>query len=367
MTKKQIMRSVAFFLVVCLMLAVLRDLFELDNTTNYDKRLSSYSKLNENTVDAIYIGTSGVDRYWNPANAYDKYGMTVSLYSVDGMLTALYTNAIESASVKQDIKLVLVDARAYGHTYSVKDTDVCARRQMDAITYLSPTWFKTVKKTIVTMEKLGDCDFERKLSYYVPFVKYHTKWADDDFLISENIGNRPHKYLGFFINSSLSTKVVAQQPVKYNTESRKPLDPIAEESLYELLDFAKEKDLQLLFVDTPQFMDEKEMARANTLADILKEKEQTYLNFNLPEVQKKYGLEMDPSKDYYNNSHTNFYGAERFTEVLGKYLDENYDLPDRRNDDAVKEDWDGIYNKILDNIKKIEKKAAEKAAKKANK
>lgn len=367
MTKKQIVRCIAFFLIVCLMLVAMCDLFELKNTTNYDKRLCGYKKFNENTIDAIYIGTSGVDRYWNPANAYEKYGMTVANYSVDGMLTALYINAIEDASIKQDIKLVLVDARAYGHTYTVADTDVCARRQMDAITYLSPTWFATVKKTIETMKKLGDCDNQRILSYYVPFVKYHTKWADEEFLISESIGGRPHKYAGFFVNSSLSAKVSKQEPVKYDTKVRKPLDKIAEESLYELIDYAKEKDIKLLFVDTPQFMDEQEMARANTLADILEEKGETYLNFNLPEVQEKCGLKMNPEKDYYNNSHTNFYGAERFTKSLAKYLNENYQLPDRRKDENAKENWDGIYDSILKEIKKIEKKVAKKAAEKAAK
>ena len=39
-----------------------------------------------------------------------------------------------------------------------------------------------------------------------------------------------------------------------------------------------------------------------------------------------------------------------------EYLDENYDLPDRREEEAVKEQWDGVYDKLKTKISKMEEK-----------
>ena len=50
----------------------------------------------------------------------------------------------------------------------------------------------------------------------------------------------------------------------------------------------------------------------------------------------------------------NSYGAEKYTAVLAAYLDENYDLPDRRNDEAVKKDWDGVYDSLKAKIAEFE-------------
>ena len=54
-------------------------------------------------------------------------------------------------------------------------------------------------------------------------------------------------------------------------------------------------------------------------------------------------------------NHVNFYGAEKFTDALAAYLNEHYDLPDRRNDEAVKGDWDGIYDELLFEIREYER------------
>ena len=77
MTKNQIIRCAAFSVIVCLLLVLMCELFENTNTSNYATRMYSYRNFNEDTVDAVMIGTSGIDRYWIAAKAYEDYGMTV--------------------------------------------------------------------------------------------------------------------------------------------------------------------------------------------------------------------------------------------------------------------------------------------------
>lgn len=82
----------------------------------------------------------------------------------------------------------------------------------------------------------------------------------------------------------------------------------------------------------------------NTLCDILDERGYKYIRFPLDE--KIY----DKTKDFIDDGHVNYYGAEKFTPVFAKYLVENYDLPDHRDDVRCIEDWVGPYDTIKKRI-----------------
>ena len=77
MTKRQFLGAVSFFLIVAIMVFGLCDLFEMENTSNYNKRYYTYRNFPEDTVDAVLLVTSGIDRYWIPSPAYEEYGITV--------------------------------------------------------------------------------------------------------------------------------------------------------------------------------------------------------------------------------------------------------------------------------------------------
>lgn len=355
MTKKRCLRVVAFALIACFMFLVLCDLFETEKTKPFDQRMYTYRQYPEDTIDAVYIGTSGVDRYWIAAKAYEDYGMTVYPLATDAMPVWLFINAIEEAQTYQNPELFIIDARAFGQDNTAANMEVRARRFLDSLQYLSKNWFKSVRKTLDTINSVDETQSRWDASYYLPFIKYHSKWADEDFSIHNNIGSWYSEDAGFFLYPTLSLKAREQKPVEYDPDLREELDPLTEKSLYELLDYAKENDIKLLFVETPKFMTEEDMGKANTLYDILEEEGIDYVSY-IDGSEKEMGL--DPKTDFYNAGHTNYYGAEKFTKVFAKYLDDNYDLPDRRNDPQVQENWDGAYEHILDTIKAYEKKAA---------
>lgn len=361
MTKKQIFRCIAFALVFCMMLVVLCDLFESDNNTNFDMRFTTYRNLEKDTVDAVFIGTSGVDRYWIAPKAYEEYGMTVYSLSSDAMPTWLFTNMIDEAYTYQNPELILIDARAYGQDNSlVKPMDARARRVLDAMNFWSINRIKTAFKTMETIHSAHEEQSRFDLSYLFSVAKYHDKWAEDDYEIKNNLGNKEHEYGGFYMSGSLSTFSEPQVTDSYDFDLYEPLDPVAEESLYELLDYVKEKNLNVLFVDTPQLRDETETGRANTLYKILDEEGIDYVNFFATDSDEMYVIDFDYEKDFYNSGHTNYYGAEKFTDYFAQYIDENYDLPDRRGDEAVAKDWDGKYDAIKEKIKADEEKLNKK-------
>lgn len=355
MTKKQLLRCIAFLMVFCVMILALCELFDQENFNRHEQRYRRFRDLEKNTVDAIYVGTSGVDRYWVAAKAYEEYGMTVYPVSFDACAVWLIPDIIEDAMRYQDPQLILIDIRPFTQSCeSANLVGIRGRRVIDSMEFFSPVRFRAAFRTAELVHEIDNTKSKWDISFLLPFVMQHSKW-EQDYLVQVNVGNHKDPYLGFYMNQWLTIFSEEQNPETYSRDVTSPLDPITERCLYETLEYIREHDLDVLFVDSPKFYRDSEMPCTNTIRNILEEEGFTCLNFCSEEAGGSFTIDLDPKKDFYNMNHVNFYGAEKFTDALAAYLNEHYDLPDRRNDEAVKGDWDGIYDELLFEIREYER------------
>lgn len=347
MTKNQIVRAIAFSLVVILMILVLCDFFKLGNDHNFDKYFYTFRTLPKNTVDTVFIGTSGIDRYWIPAMAYEEYGMVSYPLASDAMPAWLVTDVIEEAQDHHDPKLFVIDIRCFTQDNDAAVMDVRARRVLDAVGFFSIRRLKIAMKTMKIIHEVDETKPKFDFSYILPLIKYHGSWESEGLGILGNPGNRKHKYGGFYVSRKRSLKQVPQTPTPYNHEFYMELDPISERTLYEFFDYIREHDLQVLFLDTPQFKDEHEIGRANAIYQILEEEGFDYVHYYSENPEGKFAIDLDPETDFYNAGHVNYYGATKVTKALAEYINENYDLPDRRGEERYSKIWDGVYDRII--------------------
>ena len=360
MTKKQIVRCVCFLLVTFMFIVLLCDLFEGENTQPYDQSMYTYRNMPENAVDAVFMGTSGVDRYWVSPKAYEETGIAVYPLAFEAFPAWLYTNFLDEVLYRHNPELILIDLRPfYVENISVKKMDVRARKYLDSLPFFSVNRIKTALKTMQVIREKDENQDVFDASYLFSIIKYHDKWAEEDYSIAKNLGSKDQIYGGFCIKSSKAIKRAAQKKTVFDADYFDELDPLSEKSLYEVLDYIKEKNLNVLFIDTPKFLDESEMGKVNTVHKILEENGMTYLHYYV-DGSGDFSIELDAKRDFYDASHVNFYGAEKFTASLAEYLKENYDLPDKREDPAAQKFWDGKYDKAKDKIAAYEKKQAEK-------
>ncbi|MBQ9761781.1 MAG: hypothetical protein IJV82_01750 [Oscillospiraceae bacterium] len=364
MTKKEVIRCVAFFIVVCVVLVGLTDIFEQDHAS-YGRRFNTYRNFEKNTVDAVYLGTSGVERYWIGPKAYEEYGMTVYPLAVEATPVWLYTNLVDEAFAYQNPQLLIFDTRPFVQSHTAENADVRARRVLDSMEIFSINRMKTALKTMKVIHSLDDSKPVFDASFIFSFAKFHTKWSDSAFSIDTQYDKQEHEYGGFYVHYLLSIDHKPQTPIEYDENYYEALDPLSEESLYELLDYTQELGVQVLFVDSPQYMSKQERGRANTVRKILQERGAAYLSYNFTGDSEQFDIQLDPETDYYDDAHVNYYGAEKFTASLAAYLDEQYHLPDRRSDDAVRKDWDGVYDHIKKTIANYEAIHAKQDAKEA--
>lgn len=354
---KVIIRCIVFFLIVFALLVVLSDLFEGKNNSNYDKRFYTYRNFPKGTVDGVFIGTSAADRFWIASRAYEDFGYVIYPLSTDALPGWMYTTAIDEALTYQDPDLFLFDIRGFIQSNSKGSVmDARARRLLDAMDFFSINRIKGCFKAAKTIRSINSPGYDDwGLTYLFPFIKYHSIWNEEDYSFDNHIGSLTHNYAGFFTNKTLSFKVTPQEPVEYPTGLIEELDPIAEEALYEVINYIKKKDLNALFVVSPKFFSELEMGRVNNILSILDTNGIDYVTFELSDAGHELAIDLDLKTDFYDEGHVNYKGAKKFTDVFAAYLDKYYDLPDHRDDPVVQEIWDGVNKRLNSWFKKNSK------------
>lgn len=289
-------------------------------------------------IDVAYVGGSAAYVYWQPPRAWNEQGITSYDFATDGLQAETIKGEIREILKTQNPKLVIIDARPfqywdYGYT---SETELGVRRVTDSMTY-SMNRFLTVNDYF-RYKPQSSID---KISYYLDIVKYHTNTSVLSSNVNWQMSNNKKKpalygYEGMPFHEELS------EPTTFITEGRAELG--SKNILIDLMEFCSKNDLEVLFVVCPYHITMEEYKKYNTIKDIVKSYGYGFLNTNDFYSEMK----LDFSKDVYNINHVNAYGAEKYTTFLAKYLVDNYNLIDHRQDKAY-ESWNETWNLFVQN------------------
>ena len=122
--------------------------------------------------------------------------------------------------------------------------------------------------------------------------------------------------------------------------------------LKKIIEECKEKDIRILLTYLPYPTDDFWKKEANMISDIAEEYDVDYLNFTDIDVVN-YDTDFADS-----DSHMNYSGQVKVSKFLGRYITQNFDIEDKRDNAAIADEWDAlssIYEKdCLDRIKKTD-------------
>lgn len=346
MAKKQILKLVSFLLIVAVLLSGLCGMFEYENS-HMTERLETYKELEQDTVDAVYVGTSGVHCFWVTPKAYEDYGLTVYPLTSDAMPSWVVKNMVVEALKYQNPKLVIVDLRcfAFDPTEDPDAADKRSRRVIDMLDSFSLNRIDAIRNSLSVLNDVSD-DVD-DLSFYLPFIKYHDLWSSDDFSFDELGVDKGSDSFGYKMVKSRVFQVKYLDDSEYTTESK--LDKYSTKYLNELIDYFEQEDINYLFVAEPRYLTEEKYALYNGIFDILDERNAPYVDYVSVDGFEKSGL--NRKGDFYDPGHTNFEGAKKYTDTFSKYLVDNYDFPDRRTDENCYQ-WNGVWDHVNDKINK---------------
>lgn len=326
--KKNFIRASVFLLVLFwLFIGVSYVLRPYDDTKD---RFAGFNALEKNSMDMVMIGSSPVHPYYAASLAYDKYGF-LSYPLATSVQAPCWTEFLVKEALKtQKPELLVIETRMFMREQSEFDKneqkEVWVRSVTDNVKY-SPQRFLAINSKVK-----GD-----KEAYWFDIIKYHSLWKIAD-LSSLKYWNYENKsiYSGFLF----VPRVEKQELIVNNEEitDETPIPPEQEKILYEIIDYAKKKNQEVAFILAPYVITEGECKMANYMERIVKEAGCEYINFNKLNEE----MDIDYQMDFYNGGHMNIFGTEKYTIYIGKLLQEKYNLPDHRSDEAYAS-WDSDY------------------------
>ena len=283
--------------------------------------------------DVIFIGDCEVYEGFVPATLFEEYGITSFVRGSSQQTVWQSYHILEETLEREAPKAVVFNVLAlkYGETPS----ESISRMSLEDM-----EWSKQKLDAI----KASMTDEESLLSYFLPILRYHSRWSEldsDDFKHAfdkhENITHQ-----GYLMQTGID-------PVD-TSDNRTPDDLLdvslpkrAIEYLDKMTALCREKGVELILVKAP----------TNSVryywypewdAQMVDYAEKNGLSY-YSLVGKDEEIGLDWSTDTYDKGlHLNVYGAEKFTSYFGKILAENHGLADHRGDSELSEIWEERIN-----------------------
>lgn len=125
------------------------------------------------------------------------------------------------------------------------------------------------------------------------------------------------------------------RPTAENNRETSAIHPDKMEMLVRMVEAAREEGVSLVFFAAPYYLSEEEQMKFNAVEEFARENEVPFLNFN----HMYDDLELDFAVDFRDVSHLNNDGAKKVTRYIAEFLEERYEIPDRRGEEGY-ELWD---------------------------
>lgn len=203
--------------------------------------------------------------------------------------------------------------------------------------YILKTAFKTQSPKLVILEtntmfrdpgflKNIQLSLTEPLAYYFPVIKYHNAWK----ALFDGPGGLKQSYKGFEIRNKVVSYDGDEEYMK-ETKDKAEIPETARIYTEKIIKLCRKNGADILLVSAPSPQNYN-YKKHNSLEEFAGENNVPYVDLNI----KNRDIGIDWKKDSYDKGdHLNISGARKVTEYIGKYLADNYQLPDRRN----KADW----------------------------
>lgn len=329
--KKNAMRAVIFIMLGILMLSVLNKVVTNAGDYRIYQFYNSFYTEEENSLDAVYIGSSITYTFWSASLAWERYGIAVHPFTCPNQPFEVAEYMIKEARKTQPDALYIVPINSINDDEGISDV-----KMHYVADYMPLSWNK-----IQMVRALGGymgIDWTEQMEFLFPLIRFHSRWNE---LMEKDFSNPPDGLKGAsYYRNFLRTSTDISSDYR-TTERTGTLSENTRDAMDSLLEYCDAEQVNVLFIAVPNAqIDEYKLAQINTI-------KRTVLSHGYPVLDMRSSLEeigLDLTKDYYNERHTNIHGAIKVTDYVAKYLVENYGFEDKRGDPAYSS-WDEAYDK----------------------
>lgn len=204
--------------------------------------------------------------------------------------------------------------------------------------------FPLTKSKIEAVNDIFDI-YDDRNDFLFNFIMFHNRWSEleeQDFCWRDKINVEK----GALTNIGTLGKA---EFAPYNKDETTSLEGVNYDYFIALVELCRSRGIDVLALYIPHPVEELNMQVANSLGPVADKYDNlTYINM------LDMGLQ-DPDTDFTSdNLHPNLSGALKVSDYVGKYIRDNYDLPDHRGDAEWINDGQRYYEYKKDNIRSLE-------------
>lgn len=274
--------------------------------------INAFHALPENSLEVIGFGSSHMWRGLDPSVMYDEYGISAYNYGCNWQKCNTTSLFIQDALRTQKPKVILVETFLLGEMMMNDD--------MNGEIYYT----RAIDEFSGKLRFLKQCfvyDWERYLSYYVPFCAFHDNWTE----ISKQSFKLTMDGSGFLQTKGfVGTDDVTQISIlDHKSMPQSEFQDAARREIEYIIQVCRENNVEIVFYVHPYEGEYIYFDAMNALAS-----EYGYPFLNLFELNDEIGL--DGATDFSDIGHLNTSGSQKVARYLSEYLKANYDLTDAR-------------------------------------
>ena len=290
----------------------------------------------EGTIDVLFIGAS--DFLWgvSPLTIWEEAGITSYSRAAGAMQTPMiYHYFLESLAYQQP-KLVVLDAYRLALYYPLTHLEWSYRRSFEPMR-MSPVKLKAF------FDITQGSSLDMSISLLFPFFRYHTRWNEltkEDFELT----NGNDQYFKGQRVKFLARPTDVTEDFMTDTGERVRLEEESRHYYEKIIDYCKENNIEVMLVSMPRLATAS-YAEYLAVQDFAEQHEVLFIDYNFPDLWQAVGF--NPQKDMIDKGHVNSCGAEKFSRHLAQFLQNNFMLPDRRQD-PLAEQWNVDADELAD-------------------
>lgn len=273
--------------------------------------------------DVIFVGDCEVYENFSPTTMWEDYGITSYIRGSAQQLIWQSYYLLEETLEYEKPEVVVFNVLSM--KYDTPQKEAYNRMTLDGMKW-SKSKVDDIRASMMEDEEFAD--------YVFPILRYHSRWQEltsDDFKYL--FTRRPVSQSGYYMRIDVKPAQTFPKPKKlanyeFGENSWKYLEKMRK--------LCEEKGIQLILVKAPSLYPAWYDEWEDQIEEYAKTYELPYYNFL--ELTDEVGI--DFTKDTYDGGlHLNLSGAEKMGAYFGKILREEFQVPDRRNDEKIASVW----------------------------
>ena len=345
MNTKKVIKTISATLVFVLVFAVMFTRVSeilcrktVGGAWNYTEKISGFYNSPQNEYDVMFFGSSNTYCSFNPLVIYKESSIKSYVLATQNQpVWASYTYMKEALKTQKP-KVIVMDILAFSYTEEYSDEGV-THSYMDDL---------PLSKNKLELASASAPDYGTQFELLCNFVKYHSRWNEltqTDFTFKRS---EARDYLKGYVLLE-GTFPEAKKPVTGTTE-KTAIQAKQKEYFYKIVNLAQENNITLLLVKTPSNATEENQKSFNSIKEMAEKEGVPLIDFNSLYDE----INLDMQSDFFDKSHLNYKGAEKFSVYFSKILKKEYPDISPKDSNGTNPAWQKDLAEYKKYCKKIE-------------